>query len=51
MLYKKFAMEMGMLMTGGSDSHGEKRTKAAIGEIKVDAKCAEALIEYQKTYL
>jgi predicted metal-dependent phosphoesterase TrpH len=51
MLYKQLAQQKGMLMTGGSDSHGEKRTKAAIGEIEVDAKFAEALIEYKKAYL
>lgn len=50
-LYMELARERGLLMTGGSDSHGEKLTKAAIGEVKVDAAVVEALVEYKDTHL
>jgi predicted metal-dependent phosphoesterase TrpH len=49
--YMQFARERDLLMTGGSDSHGERRTKAEIGGIEVDASLVEALIEYQETHL
>jgi predicted metal-dependent phosphoesterase TrpH len=50
-LYMRIAGEEGLLMTGGSDSHGESRTKAEIGGIEVDAVVAEALVQYKKTHL
>jgi predicted metal-dependent phosphoesterase TrpH len=50
-LYIRFAEERGLLLTGGSDSHGEKGTKAPIGGIRVDAEVVNALIEHKKTYL
>ena len=50
-LYSRIASEKGLLMTGGSDSHGESRTKTSIGGIEVDAAVAEALIKYKETHL
>lgn len=49
--YMELCRQRGLLMTGGSDSHGEKITKAEIGEVKVDGKCAASLVEYKKAHL
>lgn len=49
--YEQFARERGLLKTGGSDCHGEGRSKIPIGGIKVEMAAAEALIEYKKAQL
>ncbi len=50
-LYEQFAERAGLFMTGGSDCHGEKRSKMSIGGIKVSVEAVEALIEYKKAHL
>jgi predicted metal-dependent phosphoesterase TrpH len=50
-LYEELAAQAGLLMTGGSDCHGEKRSKLSIGGIKVAVEVAESLIAYKKAHL
>jgi predicted metal-dependent phosphoesterase TrpH len=47
--YKKLAADFGLIVTGGSDSHGRKNDKAAIGSITVPKECYDGLLRAKMT--
>ncbi|TES93721.1 MAG: PHP domain-containing protein [Candidatus Cloacimonadota bacterium] len=49
--YLTIAEDKSLLVTGGSDSHGDIPTKALIGGIEVDSSIVDSLIDYKNTYL
>jgi len=40
--YRSLAQQYGLLLSGGSDCHGEDREKALLGEVKLPYKLVEA---------
>ncbi|MFH1893849.1 MAG: PHP domain-containing protein [Candidatus Zixiibacteriota bacterium] len=49
--YKKMAADHGMIFTGGSDSHGRKSDRAALGSINVPKECYESLLRVKERYI
>jgi hypothetical protein len=46
--YKKLAGKYGLIVTGGSDSHGRVNDKASIGSITVPKECYDDLLQAKK---
>jgi predicted metal-dependent phosphoesterase TrpH len=49
--YKKMAADNDMIFTGGSDSHGRKTDKAALGSLKVPKECYDNLLRVRERYI
>ncbi|TET17267.1 MAG: PHP domain-containing protein [Candidatus Cloacimonadota bacterium] len=49
--YLEIAEKRNLLVTGGSDSHGDIPTKALLGGMNVDISIVDSLIQYKETYL
>jgi predicted metal-dependent phosphoesterase TrpH len=49
--YKKLAADNNMIFTGGSDSHGRKTDKAALGSLRVPKECYDNLLRVRERYI